>query len=102
EMGSHVIPGVHDLIDRTIGMQASWTLQFALTTAVLAAPGIRFYQKGLPALFRLAPDMNSLVAVGTLAAYAFSMVATFAPALLPPGTVNVYYEAAAVIVTLIL
>ena len=102
EMGSHVIPGVHDLIDRTVGMQTSWYLQFVLTTAVLAAPGIRFYQKGLPALFRLAPDMNSLVAVGTLAAYAFSIVATFAPALLPAGTVNVYYEAAAVIVTLIL
>jgi cation transport ATPase len=49
-----------------------------------------------------APDMNSLVAVGTMAAYLFSVVATFVPALLPDGTVNVYYEAAAVIVTLIL
>ena len=46
--------------------------------------------------------MNSLVAVGTLAAWGYSLVATFAPGLLPPGTVNVYYEAAAVIVTLIL
>ncbi len=46
--------------------------------------------------------MNSLVAVGTLAAYGFSLVATFAPGFLPAGTVNVYYEAAAVIVTLIL
>ncbi|MCC6163650.1 MAG: copper-translocating P-type ATPase [Acidobacteria bacterium] len=102
EMGTHVIPGVHGLIHRTIGMQWSWYIQFALTTAVLAAPGLRFYTKGLPALARFAPDMNSLVAVGTLAAYTFSLVATFAPTLLPPGTVNVYYEAAAVIVTLIL
>jgi Au+-exporting ATPase len=46
--------------------------------------------------------MSSLVAVGTLAAYLYSLVATFAPQILPPGTVNVYYEAAAVIVTLIL
>jgi len=46
--------------------------------------------------------MNSLVAVGTLAAYGFSLVATFAPDILPAGTVAVYYEAAAVIVTLIL
>ena len=46
--------------------------------------------------------MNSLVAVGTLAAYGYSLIATFAPGLLPTGTVNVYYEAAAVIVTLIL
>ena len=102
EMGSHLIPGAHDLIESTIGMRNSWRLQCALTTLVLFIPGIRFYQKGFPALWRLAPDMNSLVAVGSLAAYLYSLVATFAPGLLPPGAVNVYYEAAAVIVTLIL
>jgi Au+-exporting ATPase len=102
EMGSHLIPGVHALIGSTIGHQASWLLQFALTTFVLAVPGMRFYTKGIPALLRGAPDMNSLVAVGTLAAYLYSVVATFAPGVLPAGTVNVYYEAAAVIVTLIL
>ena len=46
--------------------------------------------------------MNSLVAVGTSAAFAYSLVATFVPQWLPAGTVNVYYEAAAVIVALIL
>ena len=102
EMGSHLIPGVHGFIGSTIGMQGSWYIQFALTTLVLFGPGIRFFKKGLPALWRLAPDMNSLVAVGSLAAYGYSLVATFAPALLPSGTVNVYFEAAAVIVTLIL
>lgn len=102
EMGSHLIPGVHGLIEATIGMEWSWYLQFILTTLILLVPGRRFYQKGLPALWRLAPDMNSLVAVGSLAAYGYSLVATFAPRLLPPGTVNVYFEAAAVIVTLIL
>lgn len=102
EMGSHLIPGVHQLIERTIGIQSSWYLQLLLTTLVLALPGRRFYRQGFPALLRLAPDMNSLVAVGTLAAYAYSVVATFFPTLLPAGTVNVYYEAAAVIVTLIL
>ncbi|MEQ9040345.1 MAG: heavy metal translocating P-type ATPase [Silicimonas sp.] len=102
EMGSHVIPGMHALIGSTIGHGASWLLQFALTTFVLAVPGKRFYTKGIPTLLRGAPDMNSLVAVGTLAAYLYSVVATFAPGVLPTGTVNVYYEAAAVIVTLIL
>jgi Au+-exporting ATPase len=102
EMGSHLIPGVHGLIESTIGMQWSWYIQFALTTLVLFIPGIRFYDKGLPALWRFAPDMNSLVAVGSLAAYGYSLVATFAPGFLPPGTINVYFEAAAVIVTLIL
>src|SRR5690554_1344510 len=102
EMGSHLVPAMHALVERSIGMQASWILQFVLTTLVLAVPGRRFYTHGFPALFRLAPDMNSLVAVGTLAAYAYSVVATFWPGLLQAGTVNVYYEAAAVIVTLIL
>ena len=86
----------------TIGMQLSWYLQFALTSFVLAVPGWRFYKKGFPALMRLAPDMNSLVSVGTLAAYGYSLVATFLPHLLPANTVNVYYEAAAVIVALVL
>ncbi|MEB2318365.1 MAG: heavy metal translocating P-type ATPase [Pseudomonadota bacterium] len=102
EMGSHMVPAMHHWVMDTIGMQRSWYLQFVLTTLVLLFPGRRFYTAGIPALLRLAPDMNSLVAVGTLAAYAYSVVATFAPGLLPAGTVNVYYEAAAVIVALIL
>ncbi|KAF1048558.1 heavy metal translocating P-type ATPase [Xylophilus sp.] len=102
EMGGHVVPALHHAIATSIGMQASWLLQFALTTAVLAGPGRRFFALGLPALLRAAPDMNSLVAVGTAAAYGYSLVATFAPRWLPAGTVNVYYEAAAVIVVLIL
>ena len=102
EMGSHMIPALHHLIMDSIGMQANWLIQFALTTLVLALPGRRFYLQGFPALARGAPDMNSLVAVGTSAAWLYSIVATFAPGLLPEGTVNVYYEAAAVIVTLIL
>lgn len=102
EMGSHMILGMHEWVASTIGIQQSWYLQFVLTLLVLAIPGWRFYEKGFPALFRLGPDMNSLVAVGTAAAFGYSMVATFAPSLLPAGTVNVYYEAAAVIVALIL
>ncbi|ONF97131.1 Copper-transporting P-type ATPase [Sphingomonas jeddahensis] len=102
EMGAHLIPGVHMLVARTIGVQTSWYIQFALTALVLLGPGFRFYRKGIPALLRLAPDMNSLVAVGTLAAFAYSLVATFAADRLPAGTVNVYYEASAVIVVLVL
>jgi Au+-exporting ATPase len=101
-MGSHLVPGVHHWIKSTIGIQQSWYLQFVLTALVLAFPGRRFYTKGFPALMRLGPDMNSLVAVGTAAAFGYSVVATFLPNLLPAGTVNVYYEAAAVIVALIL
>lgn len=102
EMGSHMIPAFHHWVMDVIGMQTSWLIQWLLTSLVLIGPGRVFYQRGLPALVRLAPDMNSLVALGTLAAYGFSVVATFMPQWLPAATVNVYYEAAAVIVTLIL
>jgi Cu+-exporting ATPase len=102
EMGSHFIPGVHMLIENSLGLQNSYYLQFILTTVVLFGPGRHFYTKGFPSLLKGAPDMNSLVALGTSAAYVFSLISTFAPQLLPAGTVNVYYEAAAVIVVLIL
>ncbi|AYM61983.1 copper-translocating P-type ATPase [Agrobacterium fabrum] len=102
EMGSHLVPAIHDFVMETVGMRESWYLQFVLTTLVLFGPGLRFFKKGIPALMRLAPDMNSLVVLGTAAAWGFSVVATFLPEILPRGTANVYYEAAAVIVTLIL
>ena len=102
EMGGHLIPAFHHLIAQTIGTQASWLIQFALTTVVLAGPGRSFYRIGVPALAKGAPDMNSLVALGTGAAYLYSAVATFLPAVLPEGVRAVYFEAAAVIVVLIL
>ncbi|UPA26463.1 heavy metal translocating P-type ATPase [Shinella oryzae] len=102
EMGAHAVPAFGHYIHETIGMQASRVIQFVLATLVLVGPGRRFFLKGIPSLVRLAPDMNALVVIGTLAAWIFSTVATFAPALLPGGTANVYFEAAAVIVTLIL
>jgi Cu+-exporting ATPase len=102
EMGAHTVPAFGHYIHETIGMQTSRVIQFVLATLVLAGPGRRFFLKGIPSLIRLAPDMNALVVMGTLAAWIFSTVATFAPGLLPGGTANVYFEAAAVIVTLIL
>lgn len=102
EMGGHMVPALHHWVAANIGLQNSYLLQFLLTSAVLIGPGRAFYSKGFAALLRGAPDMNSLVAMGTAAAYGFSLVSTFAPALLPAGTANVYYEAAAVIVVLIL
>jgi Cu+-exporting ATPase len=102
EMGGHLIPALHMAIENSIGQQTSWLLQWLLTSAVLAGPGRAFYTKGLPALAKGAPDMNSLVAVGTGAAYLYSLVATFWPALLPQTARVVYFEAAAVIVVLIL
>ncbi|MCB1448169.1 MAG: copper-translocating P-type ATPase, partial [Rhizobiaceae bacterium] len=102
EMGSHFFPAVHMWIMDNIGVEANRYLQFVLATLVLFGPGLRFFRKGVPNLLRWSPDMNSLVVLGTSAAWGYSVVATFFTGLLPAGTQNVYYEAAAVIVTLIL
>ncbi len=102
EMGGHMIPAAHEWIMAHIGHDAVQYISFVLTTLVLAGPGRAFYVKGFAALARGTPDMNSLVATGTISAYLYSVVATFAPSLLPEGSANVYYESACVIVTLIL
>ena len=102
EMGGHMVPAFHHWVMATIGQGTSWLIQFVLTTIVLAFPGRRFFVRGLPMLAKGTPDMFSLVALGAGAAWAYSTLATFLPALLPPGTVAVYFEAAAMIVTLIL
>jgi len=101
-MGEHLVPGFHRFIAETIGERTSDIIQFVLTTGVLFGPGLRFYRSGVPALLHGAPDMNSLVVLGASAAWAYSVVATFLPGSLPAGTAHVYFEAAAVIVTLIL
>jgi len=101
-MGAHFIPGMRDLIAGLVGMRTSWAVQFILTTLVMAGPGRVFLLKGFPALWRLAPDMNSLVALGTTAAWIFSTAVLFVPGVIPVASRGVYFEAAAVIVTLIL
>ena len=102
EMGGHLVPGFHHWLHGLIPMQTLWLVEFALVTLVLVWPGARFFRKGLSALMRAAPDMNSLVALGAGAAWAYSTLVTFAPALIPAASRAVYFEAAAVIVTLIL
>ena len=101
-MGGHVLPGFEALILAVIGQKANWIIQCLFTTAVLFGPGLDFYRRGFPALWRGAPDMNSLVALGTGAAYVFSLIATFLPQVLPAGVSGVYYEPASLIVVLIL
>ncbi|TVP89563.1 MAG: copper-translocating P-type ATPase [Thioalkalivibrio sp.] len=102
DMGGHMVPAFHAWLHSTIGTQNLYLLFFILASGVQFGPGLLFYRKGWPALLQGAPDMNSLVMLGTSAAYGYSVVATFTPGVLPEGTVHVYYEAAAVIITLIL
>lgn len=102
EMLSHFHMPFHMWLTSLVPMQALWVAYFIAASIVLFGPGWRFFRLGIPALLRGTPEMNSLVALGAGAAYLYSVVATFAPQLLPQGTRYIYYEAAAVIVTLIL
>ena len=102
EMGGHVYPPLHHWLMGLVPMQALYIFYFVLASIVLFVPGRRFFTIGIPALLRGAPEMNSLVALGAGAAWLYSSVVTFAPQLVPSETRYVYFEAAAVIVTLIL
>ncbi|MCE8012102.1 heavy metal translocating P-type ATPase [Billgrantia desiderata] len=78
------------------------TIEWLLTTPVQFYAGARFYRGGAIELRHLNPGMNSLVMIGTSAAYFYSVAALLVPGVFPAGTAVSYFEAAAVIVTLIL
>ncbi|MGR3678673.1 MAG: heavy metal translocating P-type ATPase [Paracoccaceae bacterium] len=102
EMGGHIFPPLHHWVAQNVGQSNSQMMQMFLTAMVLAGPGRVFFTKGFPALLRGAPDMNALVALGTSAGFIYSALATLMPGLFPSGSVNVYFESAAVIVVLVL
>jgi Cu+-exporting ATPase len=105
EMGGH-IPGLglHKLVPPLI---STW-IQFALSTPVVLWAGWPFFQRAWASVVHRSLNMFSLIALGTGAAYLYSVVATLAPGLFPAGfhgmggTVAVYFEAAAVITVLVL
>lgn len=79
-------------------------IQFLLTLPVITWCGWRFYHGFWVALKHKTADMNSLVAVGTGAAFIYSTIATFAPSLIITAgrEPDAYFDTAAVIITLIL
>ncbi len=97
-LGMH-LPGLRNIPERTL-----FFLLFALATPVQFGPGLTFYRAALRAARHGTTDMNTLIAVGTTAAYAYSVVATFFPSFIS-GTgleLAVYYDASATIIALIL
>jgi len=80
---------------------APW-FQFLLITPVMFYTGWPIHRTGWLALTHRAAEMNSLITLGTIAAYGFSLVATFIPWALPAEARGVYFEAVGVILTLIL
>lgn len=102
DMGSHLIPPFAHWLHSTIAPNTINLMQFVLATLVIVFPGRDFFTLGFRALFNRSPDMNSLVAIGAGSAWLYSVVALFMPRLLPAGAHHMYFEAAAVVITLIL
>lgn len=107
-MGTHFVPALAPHLN----FPGRAFLEFVLTTIVLFVAGRGFFVNAFRSSLRLHADMNTLVAIGTFSAYAYSVAATFFPWLFSHGLARqahddagrpvVYFEAAAVIVTLIL
>ena len=101
-MGGHLFPS----LEPTLNFAGRAWLELILTSIVLFWAGGEFFSGAFVAAKHRAADMNTLVALGTFAAYAFSVAATFAPALFHATSAThgpmVYYETAAIVVTLIL
>ncbi len=103
---SDMIPGmpIQELLG---GAVLNW-VQLALATPIVLWGGAPFFQRGWASILNRAPNMFTLIAIGTGSAYGYSVVATLAPTLLPEsfhrpdGTVAVYFEAAAVITVLVM
>ena len=105
EMGGHIPAiGLHRLISPRV---ASW-VEFGLSTPVVLWAGLPFFQRAWASVVNRSLNMFSLIALGTGAAYGYSLLALFAPRLFPAGfrgmggVVAVYFEAAAVIIVLVL
>lgn len=104
EMGGHLFPVLHHLVP----MRTSIWIQLVLATPVVLWTGWPFFERGWTSLKTRNLNMFTLIAMGTGAAWAYSIVATLAPQLFPPafrgedGSVAVYFEAAAVITVLVL
>ncbi len=102
-MGPMLLPALGGLLERVAPTPRFWEwLQFALGSAVVFGPGRRFFSTGWAAFRHASPDMNSLVMTGVGAAWLYSAVVVLAPGLLPAEARHVYFESAAVVVTLIL
>ena len=84
------------------GLLTDHWLQLALITPVFFYTGWPIHRAGWSALRLRSPEMNSLVTVGTSAAFAYSVLVTVAPGLFPENLQRVYFEAAGVVITLIL
>ncbi|MFF4905812.1 heavy metal translocating P-type ATPase [Streptomyces sp. NPDC001260] len=94
----------HELFgaDWVPGWMLNHWVQLALITPVMFFTGWPIHRTGWLTLAHRAADMNSLITLGTVAAYGYSLLVTLVPAVLPENLREVYFEAVGVILTLIL
>jgi P-type Cu+ transporter len=83
------------------GILLNHWVQLVLITPVMFYTGWPIHRTGWLALAHRSADMNSLITLGTVAAYGYSLLVTIAPVLFPSDVRSVYYEAAGTILTLI-
>jgi len=101
-MGPMLVPGLKELMLSLLPANAWRWVELLLATPVQFVAGRRFYTQGWAEIRHGSPGMSSLVMMGSSAAYFYSLLAVLAPQFFPVGTANLYFEAAAVIITLIL
>src|SRR5215472_1605811 len=85
-----------------VGILANHWVQLALITPVMLYSAWPIHRTGWLSLVHRSAEMNSLITIGTTAAFGYSLVVTVAPGLLPQGLLDVYFEAVGVVITLIL
>jgi Cu+-exporting ATPase len=85
-----------------VGILANHWVELALITPVMLYAGWPIHRTGWLSLVHRSAEMNSLITIGSCAAFGYSLLVTVAPGLLPPGLRDVYFEAVGVIITLIL
>ena len=95
-------PGVGGLMMEAMSERGWRGVEWMLATPVQFYAGRRFYRHGWAELSHLNPGMNSLVMLGASAAYFYSLLALLVPAIFSENTATSYFEAAGVIITLIL
>jgi len=101
-MGPMLWPGFGAWLTGLASVESWHIAEWLLATPVQFWAARRFYRAGWGELKHASPGMNTLVMMGSSAAYGYSVLAILAPGLFPAGTANLYFEAAAVIITLIL
>jgi P-type Cu+ transporter len=96
--------GMSEHLGLPISQTASFWLQLLLTTPVQFWAGWQFYRGAWAVARHGTTDMNTLIALGTSAAYGYSVPATVAPGIFTAGgaTPQVYFDSSAAIITLIL